>query len=124
MQCFAWNQKPYVKNYMLTNYQAKLEASKISNASLKQSAKLKLNALTGKFIQNFIKPVRFYPKFCSLKMILDYIQKNMNDELSEETINEVTNAYKTDTKIICNLVTPNAFAYAPVYCAITGKGRA
>ena len=124
VQCFAWNQKPYVKNYMLTNYKAKLEASKINNASLKQSAKLKLNALTGKFIQNFIKPVRFYPQFCSLKMILDYIQKNMNDELSEETINEVSNAYQTDTKIICNLITPNAFAYAPVYCAITGKGRA
>ena len=109
---------------MLTNYEAKLKASEINNASLKTSAKLKLNALTGKFIQNFVKPVRFYPQYTSLNDILNYVSSKLNDELSDETINEITNAYNDDNKIIINLVTPNSFAYAPVYCAITGKGRA
>ena len=109
---------------MLTNYEAKLKAGEINNTSLKTSSKLKLNALTGKFIQNFVKPVRFYPQYTSLKEILNYVKTKLNDDLSDETINEITNAYNDDNKIIINLVTPNSFAYAPVYCAITGKGRA
>ena len=124
VRCWVWKSKFYVKNYMLTNYEAKLKASEINNASLKTSAKLKLNALTGKFIQNFVKPVRFYPQYTKLTDILNYVKSKLNDELSDETINEITNAYHDDNKIIINLVTPNSFAYAPVYCAITGKGRA
>ena len=109
---------------MLTNYEAKLKASEINNASLKTSAKLKLNALTGKFIQNFVKATRFYSKYTTLDDILSFIAKNLNDELSSETKTEITNLFKNKEKIIVNLVTPNNFAYAPTYCAITGKGRA
>ena len=124
LQVWKWKSKPYVKRYMLTNYEAKLKASEINNASLKTSAKLKLNALTGKFIQNFVKATRFYPKYTTLDDILSFIAKNLNDELSTETKTEITNLFKNKEKIIVNLVTPNNFAYAPTYCAITGKGRA
>ena len=131
--------KPWAKRFMEENYKIKQQASKEHNNTMKLSAKLKLNSLTGKFDQKYIQTMNInlcdYPdKEEVISMIKqtyykwgellgdDY--KEMIEEELLKQVQEVRNPDNSNKEILIDLPSECKHSYIPGYSAITSKGRA
>ena len=115
--------KDYVlKEFMEENYKIKEEASKNGDAILKNSAKMKMNSLTGKFGE---KPTRELRIINTEELNLDDLKKhdylpNVEDKIRNKTdFEEQILEY-----IICEKIEWSNHTYLPIIAAITSLGRA
>lgn len=135
----SFNAKPWAKRFMEENYKLKQQASKEHNNTMKLSAKLKLNSLTGKFDQKYIQTMSInlsdYPdKNQLISMIKQTYHKweellgdDCKEVIEEELLKQiqiVKDEANYNQEILIDLPSECKHSYIPGYSAITSKGRA
>ena len=123
---YVFEQDYYLKDFMLTMYEAKKNAK---NEIQKLSAKLVLNSLTGKFGQKEIKEVGLDLESIADNDTLEDILKefilvetiNNSDQKLQERINNLVVGDTEKLLILKSMEVPHG--YFPCYAAITALGR-